>query len=220
MQRFVREGEAVTAEALEGFSLDPAAGLEYLLFTVEGDRAAYESALESVESVRWFELSSTRRGTFTAYVCQKTREMDLTWRRAFGAHSLVLRLPIVYDDAADFHVTVVGDGEDLQAMIDELPAAIDVTVTAVGEPNRHLSPVGGDLTDRQFEAVEAAYEVGFYDYPRGASLAAVAEALECAESTAATLLQRAESVVMERLVTRHGRLDAPAERSVRPEDYS
>jgi predicted DNA binding protein len=220
MQRFIREGDAVTAEALDGFSIDPAAGLEYLLFTVDGDRSAYESALDSIESVRWFDLSPSRRGSFTAYVCQEVRETDLHWRRAFATHSLVVHLPIVYDERADFHVTVVGDNDDLQAMVDELPAAIDVTVTAIGDPNRRLAPIGGGLTGRQFEAIETAFELGFYDYPRTATLATVADALECAESTAATLLQRAESAVMERLVTRHGRLDAPDAESVQSDGYS
>jgi predicted DNA binding protein len=55
------------------------------------------------------------------------------------------------------------------------------------------------LTDRQREAVRAAVEAGYYAVPREASLADVAEAIGCAESTASEHLRRAEAAVMRRL---------------------
>ena len=54
-------------------------------------------------------------------------------------------------------------------------------------------------------AVETAAELGFYEVPREAGVAEVAAALDCADSTASTLLQEAEARVMRRLVGRYSR---------------
>ncbi|MFC6975764.1 helix-turn-helix domain-containing protein [Halomicroarcula sp. GCM10025709] len=55
------------------------------------------------------------------------------------------------------------------------------------------------LSDRQREAVEAALSLGYYDIPRTATHEAVADALDCAPSTAAEHLRKAESRVLHAL---------------------
>jgi predicted DNA binding protein len=57
----------------------------------------------------------------------------------------------------------------------------------------------GELTDRQYQAVETATRLGYYDVPRTVSLLAVANDLGVAEATASELLRRAESNLMGRL---------------------
>jgi predicted DNA binding protein len=57
----------------------------------------------------------------------------------------------------------------------------------------------GKLTDRQYQAVETATRLGYYDVPRTVSLLAVANDLGVAEATASELLRRAESNLMGRL---------------------
>ncbi|MDQ2051286.1 helix-turn-helix domain-containing protein [Natronolimnohabitans sp. A-GB9] len=206
MQRFIREGDAVRYEELRAWNLDPRDdGLEYELFYVEADRDRYVDALESVESVRWYDLTPIDDESFYCYVRQETREEDVRWRAAFAELNLVAVPPIVYDSTAAFYVTVVGDGDDLQAMLDGLPAAIDVTVETIGEYDRRHAPISGGLTDRQLEAVECAVDVGYFEVPRAAGVDAVADELDCASSTAATLLQKAQARVMRRLVQRYGR---------------
>ncbi|QIO23190.1 helix-turn-helix domain-containing protein [Haloarcula sp. JP-L23] len=212
MQRFIRETDAVQYEELRAWSIvagDP--DTEYELFYVEADRERYEAAIRSVDSVRWYDLTPIDDGSFYVYICQRTREADRQWRSAFTELNLLVVPPIVYDSHADFDMTVVGASEDLQAMLDGLPADIDVTVDAIGEYDRRHAPIAGAVTDRQLAAVEAAVELGFYEVPRTAAVADVAAELGCAESTATALLQRAESSVMERLVRRHGRGKATGE---------
>lgn len=208
MQEFIREGDAVQYEELQAFSVASDAGIEYVLFYVEGSRDPYEARLQSVDSVQWYDITPVDDGSFYAYIRQETRPEDVMWRQAFVERGLIVTLPIVYDERAAFYLTVVGESENLQTMVEEFPDDIDVRVDAIGEYDRRHAPVAGDLTDRQFEAVEVAARAGFYEYPREASVADVAAELDCAESTAAVLLQRAEASVMERLVTRHGRHDS------------
>lgn len=206
MQRFIRRTDAVRYEELRAWNVvtgDPET--EYELFYAEADRERYEAELRSVDSVRWYDLTPIDDDAFYAYICQATRDEDRQWRSAFAELNLLVVPPIVYDSNADFYMTVVGASEDLQAMLGGLPDEIDVTVDAIGDYDRRHASVAGDLTDRQLAAVEVGVELGFYDVPRTASVADVAERLDCAESTASTLLQRAAGSVMERVVGRHGR---------------
>lgn len=207
MQRFIREGEAVRYEELRTWNVRGSdEALEYELFYADADREPYEEAIEAVDSVRWYDLTPIDDDSFYVYVCQETREEDVRWREALAALDLVVVPPIVYDAEAAFYMTVVGTGDNLRSMLEGLPDEIDVTVRSIGEYDRRHTPLGGDLTDRQLEAVEAAVAVGYFEVPRAAGVEAVADELDCASSTAATLLQKAQATVMRRLVRRraHG----------------
>ncbi|WP_436344901.1 helix-turn-helix domain-containing protein [Natronorubrum sp. FCH18a] len=210
MQRFIREEDAVTYEELQTWNVAGREdGLEYELFYAEAEREPYEKTLEAVDSVRWYDLTPIDDDSFYVYVCQETRPEDVRWREAFAALDLVVVPPIVYDSTAAFYMTVVGSGDNLQAMLDGLPDEIDVTVRAIGEYDRRHAPLTDGLTERQLEAVEAAVEVGYFEIPRDAGVEAVADELGCASSTAAMLLQRAQARVMRRLVDRYGREKRP-----------
>jgi predicted DNA binding protein len=56
------------------------------------------------------------------------------------------------------------------------------------------------LTDRQWEVVETAVELGYYDTPRGASLTDLADELGVAKSTCSETLHRAEGTIVKRYV--------------------
>jgi len=206
MQEFIRDGDAVPYEELQAWTgVASERPIEYVLFYVEADREPYETALDGVDSIRWYDLTPVDDDSFYVYICQETRPEDISWRQAFADLNVAPVPPVVYDSDASFHMTLVGTGGDLQAMLSALPEAIDVTVEAIGEYDRRHAPVVGDLTDRQLEAVETAAELGFYEVPREAGVAEVAAALDCADSTASTLLQEAEARVMRRLVGRYSR---------------
>ncbi|WP_135305776.1 helix-turn-helix domain-containing protein [Haloarcula amylovorans] len=206
MQAFIRDEDVVEYEELQAWAgIGGDQPVEYVLFYVEAEREPYAAALDAVESIRWYDLTSVADGAFYAYICQETRSEDRSWRESFADLSVVPVPPVVYDSDAAFHMTLVGTGEDLQTMLSALPEDIDVTVEAIGEYDRRHAPVVGGLTDRQLEAVEVAAELGFYAVPREAGVASVADELGCAASTASDLLQKAESQVMRRLARRYGR---------------
>lgn len=206
MQRFIRDRDVVRYEELQSWNVAARDdGIEYELFYVEADRDPYVEALDAVESIRWYDVEPIDEDSFYVYVCQETRPEDEHWREAFAALNLVVVPPVIYDAEAAFYMTVVGGAEDLRAMLDGLPDDVEATVRAIGEYDRRHAPVVGDLTDRQLEAVEVAAELGFYEVPREADVADVAAELDCAESTAATLLQKAEGRSMKRIAQRYGR---------------
>lgn len=206
MQRFARESDLVYYEELQAWNLIGSdGGVEYELFYIEAEREPYEAKLNAVESIQWYDLTTIDDEAFYAYVCQQTREEDTEWRQAFITLDLLVVPPIIYDDAGDFYVTVVGEGENIRTMLDGLPDEIDVAIDTIGEYDRRHIAVAGDLTDRQLEAVAVAADLGFYEVPREATVEDIATALNCASSTASTLLQKAEGSVMGNVVDRHGR---------------
>lgn len=61
-------------------------------------------------------------------------------------------------------------------------------------------PPGDGLTDRQHEALRIAYERGYFDIPRRASLEEVAEELDIAPSSVSERLRRAQTRLIEETV--------------------
>lgn len=202
MQRFLRESDAVTREELLTWNLLPERDIEYALFYVVGDQQRYRTAIERVESIPEFTISTIDDESFYVYVCQETREEETAWRAAFAELNLVVMPPIVYDERGRTHITVVGTEGNLGELVENLDAGpgVDVEVLELGSFDRRHGTIAGQLTDRQLEVVETAVESGYYAVPKEASLEAVADRVGVARSTASTVLRRAEANVMRALV--------------------
>lgn len=56
------------------------------------------------------------------------------------------------------------------------------------------------LSERQSEAVTVALDLGYYETPREATVAEVAERLDCAPGTAAEHLRKAEAALVRRVI--------------------
>jgi predicted DNA binding protein len=202
MQRFVRESDAVEREELLTWNLLPDRDVEYALFYVVGEREPYREAIDGVASIPEYTLTPIDDRRFYSYVCQETRGAEVAWRRAFADLSLVVMPPIVYDERARTHLTVVGAEAGLTDLVENLEAGagVGVEILELGTFDRRHGTVAGGLTDRQLELVEIAVESGYYAVPRESSLADVAAAAGVARSTASTILRRAEATVMGALV--------------------
>lgn len=166
-------------------------GVETVLSYVEGDPEPYEAAFAGAPGVQEFEI--TRDGdAFLLYLRQELDEEGQWLMDALARGTVVLVPPIEFRSDGSMHLTLVGGRADLQAVVDALREELDVDVTRVAEYGAVAGP-SARLTDRQREALDAAWEVGYYDVPRGAGIEAVADDLDCAVSTASGLLRRAEA---------------------------
>jgi hypothetical protein len=204
MQSFIRHGDAVSYEELLTWAFRPDAAVEYELFYVVAERGPYERELAATAAVLDYTLSPVDEDAFFLYVRQQTQGADERLRAAFAERGLLVVPPVRFDDAADMWLTLVGDGDRLGEALDELPPGVSVDVEAIGPYDRRRPARTSALTDRQLAAVATAVELGYYDQPSQATLEDVGAALDCAASTAGTLLGRAERAVMERLVERPG----------------
>jgi hypothetical protein len=201
MHQYVVETEGYEASRLLEYAPPGEDGLGTFLFHVEGPVDPYRSAIDAVSTIREYEISSCPDETFYLYVREELPPEAVDFVSAFAQPGLVGVMPIEYRADGTVRVTAVGPAERLQDAVDETPDGMDVEVLEVGEYDARRLDAGNDLTDRQFEAVAAAVETGYYETPREGTVADVGERIDCAPGTAAELLRRAERSVMERVVS-------------------
>lgn len=204
MQVFIREEDVVRYEELWAWNPLPEESYEYVLFYVRAtDRERYRATLEAVESIIWYDLTPIDEESFYVYAREETRPEDRRFREAFDALDLVVVPPVIFDREGTIRMSVVGEGEHLQRLLEVVPQEITADVREIGEFDRRLRSVAGALTDRQFDALAAAQACGYYDVPRSGSLEDVASVLECAPSTASNHLQKAEAALVRQLLDRY-----------------
>lgn len=102
--------------------------------------------------------------------------------------------PLSFRADRSAHFEAAGESAALGAFYDDLAAVLDVSVASVRDFRRGGTPAS--LTDRQRAALDAAVDLGYYEIPRAASVADIADALDCATSTAGELLRKAEASVV------------------------
>jgi predicted DNA binding protein len=200
MQEFMQETDAIDYEELLTWNFKRGSETEVELFYVVGDVDPYREAIEDVDGIREYTIEPVDDRSFYVYAVQETRPEDLTFRTAWGNPDIVVIPPIRFEPDASIRVTMAGDVGDFQEVVERLPEGFDVEIEEVGTFDRPHATVAGALTDRQYQAVETAVELGYYETPRDASLESVAEALDCAPSTASNHLQKAEATVLRRIV--------------------
>ena len=167
-----------------------------ILHYVEGDIDAFDRAASDVEPVREYELEPAGEDAFYAYVHDETTG-DL--RAMFDPllnGGVVVVPPIVYHPDGPVSLSAFGPADAIQAAFDALRDPIEVEIRAVSGLGAIPGLAETRLTDRQREAAAAALELGYYEIPRTASHEDVAEAIDCAPSTAAEHLRKAEAKLL------------------------
>ncbi len=98
---------------------------------------------------------------------------------------LVVVSPVAYRTDGTVGLTLVGPGGTVQQAVETVPDGVSVDVREVGEYDSRRLDTGAALTDRQFEAVAAAVDCGYYGDTREGGVDDVADELGCAPGTAA-----------------------------------
>ncbi|AEH37240.1 helix-turn-helix domain-containing protein [Halopiger xanaduensis] len=194
MHRFIVEHEGYTASRLlYGHQY----GDEYaMLFYIDGPRLPYEPALEDAPTVLDYELAPCRDDSFYLYVRESLTGADRTFVDAVEQPGLIIIPPVEFRADGTIRLAAVGPDEAIQTAVDDVADTARVDVRSVGEYCAGRIDARVDLTRRQFEAVSAAVDCGYYRATRNGSLEDVAERLDCSSGTAGELLRRAERTVM------------------------
>lgn len=199
IHRFVCESPFVERELLLEWTVS--GDRRTLVGYVEGERDPYGAVLADRPDVEEYDLVDDDGDGFFFYARARHGETGRGLLDAFDRETVVVVPPVEFRPDRTMRTTLVGPPADLQAVVDGLPSGIDPRILSVGE---YARGPGRALTDRQREAVAAAWAAGYYEVPRDGGIEAVADRLDCAISTASDLLRRAER----RLVARG--LDRPA----------
>lgn len=175
------------------------------LFEIPGDADEIERRLAEIEEIADFDVHRTDSGPVYCFL-RPAPDPDSPMSQLFGALSkegLIVVKPVRYSNGA-VHATWVGEPAVLQAALDDLPDVVDVTIEAVGSMDAGPKSVLAGLSTRQREALEVALAVGYYEHPRQATHRDVAEAMDCAPSTASEHLSKAESKLVRAALATQG----------------
>lgn len=176
-----------------------------ILHYVEGEFDAYVAELESIPSVLDYDIARADDRRFYVYhrciVTGGARDLFETFTR----DTLLMVPPIEFSDDGSATFSLFGDGAEVQAALDSVSEPIAVDVHEVSGMSGTPEVTAATLTARQREAVEVALSLGYYDIPREASYEDVAEAMDCAPSTAAEHLRKAEGKLVRSAFGGYGR---------------
>lgn len=179
-------------------------GTTVFLFHVDGPRQPFLSTLDDAETTEVANPSpATATGGFYLYVQEELEGATLDLVSAFADENVVVIPPIVYDVDGTIKITIVGVAAAAQRAIDRTPDSVDVSVMHLWSGANRAIHRGNGLTERQREVVTSAFEAGYYEEPREATIADVADRLDCALSTVAEHLRKAESTLVRREIGSH-----------------
>lgn len=165
-----------------------------LLYSIDGDATTFAADAPETPGVESVVTSDTDGGRTYALVVLRPLETPLfaAIHRASSQPGLVVRTPILYRDG-NMTATVVGDPTPLQRALDDAPDGVTVQLDEIGRFRGQRDEPVTTLSDRQREAVATALELGYYDRPRTATQADIADELDCTPQTAGEHLNAAEA---------------------------
>ena len=199
-RRLTRDEALVNDQLLHSHRADD--GRATLLFYVEGDRDAYAEALEETDRIVDYRITPLDDEACYAYIRERSSEFDMRLEDTFQRPGLLVIPPVEFHSDGTARLTAVGEPEALQTALEDLPGNTQVDIERVGDYGTPEVTAGVDLTDRQFEAVVAAFDAGYYDVPRAGTIEEVGERLDCAPGTASEHLRKAERAAMGALLNR------------------
>jgi len=171
-----------------------------VLFHVDGPHSAYEEVLQDIPSILEFEFAPCRGDTFYLYIQESLTKPGRIFIDAVFQPGLIAVPPTEFRSDGTIRMTTIGPSDAVQATVENVSDHMTVDILSIGEFRADRIDSRAALTQRQFEAVSAAVECGYYRTPREGSLEDIATRLECSTGTAGELLRRAERTVMTRLV--------------------
>jgi len=169
------------------------------LFSVTGDREAFRERVESTRVAHEWECTPIDADRFYFYVRIDPVPLLARVIEMFTTAGVIVTKPIVYRDGT-VRARLLGHPDRLQRVLDAVPDAISVEVRSVSATADRSLDAAASLTDRQRETLEAALAAGYFDRPRTATQADVADRLGCSSSTASEHLQKAIATLVRRAI--------------------
>lgn len=163
------------------------------LLEVSGDLDAFDRVLAHHDVVIEHTIAGDRDGF--VYLLSDPHDLTRYLMRLQDESEVIVRMPLEYTGDGGLRGTVLGTDEAFQRTVDALPDALEFEVESMGDYHREAGTVFSTLTDRQREILGTAIGKGYYEVPRRASQADIADELGVATATVSEHLRRIEANV-------------------------
>lgn len=167
-----------------------------ILHYVVGDADALERTMQEIPEVVGYDIERINEQSCYVYVRDATTDSLQELFEPISDGGLVVVPPIKYEPDGTVVFSIFGPDDELQNAIETVSVPVEVTIEAVGGLTETTAAVEARLTDRQRDVVETGVGLGYYDIPRTASQEDIAAELDCAPSTVAEHLRKAEARVL------------------------
>jgi DNA-binding CsgD family transcriptional regulator len=175
-------------------------GTGVMLYRLDGDPTALGDALDGLSDVIAQDVLDVQGDVFHLYLHVRPGEPAGQLMALAQRYALIIDTPLAFTDRGGLRLTVVGTHDMLQRALEDLPNDIQISVEQVGQYSPDSPNLISILTERQAEVFRTAVEEGYYEIPRQATHADIANELGCAPSTIDEHLRKAESRVLSTLV--------------------
>jgi hypothetical protein len=163
------------------------------LLRMRGDHSRFADVLDDDPDVLDHEILPVSETEFYCFFEGRgTAAARELWEN-FTRGSLMTVPPVEWNDDGSSTFTIFGTEADIREAVENVPDPVSVVVEEVGGTDVSADGLVSRLSPRQRRTMEVAVAVGYYEVPRGATVDDVASELDCAASTAAEHLQKAES---------------------------
>jgi len=173
-------------------------GTAVLLAEISGDLERYREITNANEYVKSISVAGSDPAyAYAHFELTALGEAALT---AIRQHELVLQFPIRVEDTGSMVGTFVGQEEQFTELATALPDSVRVDVVSIGNYDPELADVFSVLTERQQEILRTAVDLGYFEVPREASCADIAESVGIAAGTVGEHLRKIEQQVFSQFV--------------------
>lgn len=196
--RALMEHPGVTREALLHTDL-LADGTAVFTSLVSGDPTDAMAALDGESTVLSSDVFSIDERGVHVYVHVEPGGSALTMLALAEEFDVIVLPPSEFTDEG-LRVTLAGTEKRIREASRAAPESISVRLLATGAFDPERDDLVSRLTERQRDVLAAAVDLGYYETPRRATHADVAEVLGCSTGTVGEHLRKVEARVLAELV--------------------
>lgn len=115
-------------------------------------------------------------------------------------YEFAIDMPMVFTDDGRLRVTIIANDSTISEVFGAMPESIHFEVERTGEYEAGSGRIFSLLTERQREVLRAAIDSGYYQEPRQATHADIAETVGLTATTVGEHLRRIEATLMNEIV--------------------